>query len=180
MQGVYLILSEADMPGLLRVFACLFLADESRATFLQTRYQPIHLQSGGNGDTTHLTPQGEGRCVGKRPLRAQLVCELLRRRNDRVSVVFPLARDDSLVELVGNVEHRRKCRRIVVDAGVDEDATVPAVALCRWGEAIDAACFDVYRGDLRAVVCGEDGELDCAAPGGRAKYCVYVLVAWSA
>ncbi len=45
-------------------------------------------------------------------------------------------------------------------------------------EAVDPAGFDVDTRDLGSVVCGEDCELDGAAPGIRREDCADVFVAW--
>ena len=113
---------------------------------------------------TDLTPQIKRRSVRIRPLRAQLVRELLRRHEHRVFIPRPQPRDDRLVEISRRVDHRRDRRCVVVDAGVHENAAAARVGFAWRREVVDAAGLNVDRVDFGAVVFREDREFDGAAP----------------
>ena len=72
-------------------------------------------------------------------------------------------REHRLMPLAWGIRHGRETRRVIVNAGVNEQAPVLSV-LPTGQELVDAPCLDVHARDLRAEMRREDAELDRAAP----------------
>jgi hypothetical protein len=72
-----------------------------------------------------------------------------------------------------------------MDPRIDEQHTALRGARARaaiigagTAEAVNPAGLDVNTRNLGSVVCGEDRELDRAAPGIRRENCADVFIAW--
>ncbi len=135
-------------------------------------------------ENTHLTLQiksGSVRICAFGP-------QLRRKRSEGLEYAPALSsthRYYTRAELLGRVWRRGEYRGIVVDPRIDEQhaalraACASASVSIIGAEAVDAAGFDVDARDLGPVVCGEDRELDRAAPGIRGENCADVFVAWT-
>jgi hypothetical protein len=130
--------------------------------------------------TTHLALQIKSSSIRKRAFGPQLRRKRLQRL--QYALAFISARGYyTRAKFLGRVWRRSEHRCVVMDPRIDEQhATLRGARAAIIGaEAVDPASLDVDTRDLGLVMCGEDCELDSAAPGIRRENRADVFVAWA-
>jgi hypothetical protein len=131
--------------------------------------------------TTHLALQIKSSSIRKRAFGPQLRRKRLQRL--QYALAFSSARGYyTRAKFLGRVWRRSEHRCVVMYPRIDEQHAALRGAVVGAGagaEAVDPASLDVDTRDLGLVMCGEDCELDSAAPRIRRDNCADVFVAWT-
>lgn len=182
-----------DMSRLGRMRARLFLTLKTLPTNLipPTRNASTVLLRDKAVTNTHLALQIKSSGIRIRAFGPQLRRKRLQGLQHALAL-GSVRGDHTRAELLGRLWRRSEHRGVVMDPRIDEQHAALRLRLRRGStivgigagagaasEAVDPAGLDVDTRYLGPVVCGEDRELDRAAPGIRREDCADVFVAWT-
>ena len=180
-----------DMSRLGRMRTRLFLALKTLPTHLipPTRNASTILLRDKAVTNTHLALQIKSSSIRIRAFGPQFRRKRLQGLQHALAL-GSVRGDHTRAELLGRLWRRSEHRSVVMDPRIDEQhaalrlqlrrgSTIVGAGAGAASEAVDPAGLDVDTRYLGPVVCGEDRELDRAAPGIRREDCADVFVAWT-